>query len=180
VTVTITQLPGLLSGLRACLEHELQRRTNDGGPPLPMKIEVRPGAAFAPYFSTTEDECRCGVAWVRLVSIGLDGDADAAPRNAAGALCGSVQYVATVELGVQRCPTFGDAHQNPTAAESLADTLAQLSDERAMRAAIRCCFGSMQDVTPVEYTPIGPEGMCLGGAWTATLVLDDCDDCEPE
>ena len=35
-----------------------------------------------------------------------------------------------------------------------------------------------QDVTPVEYTPLGPEGLCFGGSWTATMELDDCADCE--
>lgn len=184
MTVTMAQLPGLLQGLRACLEHELQRRADlgvaQGGAPLPGKIEVRPGAAFAPYFSTTEDECKCGVAWVRLAGISFGtGEDSAAPRNAAGMLCGPQQWTATVELGVQRCPTFGNAHNNPTRAESLADVLVQLSDERAMRAALRCCFGNVQDVTPGEYTPIGPEGFCYGGQWSATMILDDCDDCEP-
>jgi hypothetical protein len=186
MTVSLAQLPGLLQGLRACLQAELQRRADigvaGGGAPLPGKIEVRPGAAFAPYFSTTEDECKCGVAWVRLsgITMGGTGQDEALPRNAAGALCGPQQWTATVELGVQRCPTLGDAHTNPTAVESLADTLVQLSDERAMRAALRCCFGSTQDVTPGEYTPLGPEGLCYGGQWSATMVLDDCDDCTPE
>lgn len=186
MTAQITQLPGLLQGLRTCLQAELQRRADigveAGGAPLPGKIEVRPGAAFAPYFSTTEDECKCGVAWVRLVGIELGGTSmgdDGPQRNGAGFLCGALSWTATIELGVQRCPSFGDAHTNPTAAESLADTLRQLSDERAMRAALRCCF-STQPVTPVEYAPIGPEGFCLGGTWTATMELDDCDDCEPE
>jgi hypothetical protein len=148
---------------------------------MPGKIEVRPGAAFAPYFSTTEDECKCGVAWVRLVGIALGAGGDEEPqRNAAGMLCGPRQWTATVEVGVQRCPTLGTASAVPTGAESLADTLVQLSDERAMRAALLCCFGRSQDITPGEYTPIGPEGMCYGGTWTATMVLDDCDDCEPE
>jgi hypothetical protein len=185
VSVSISQLPGLLQGLRACLEAELIRRAADGGAPVPGKIEVRPGAAFAPYFSTTEDECKCGVAWVRLVGVAIGGGDDGPPRNAAGRICGAITWEATVELGVQRCPAFGTAHVNPTGAESLGDVLTQLSDERAMRAAMLCCFPNSpdpqapgQDVTPVEYTPIGPEGMCFGGTWTATLTLDDCDDCE--
>lgn len=178
--ISIAQLPGALQGLRACLEAELIRRESDGGPPRPGKIEVRPGAAFAPYFSTTEDECKCGVAWVRLVGIAptAQGD-DGPPTNAAGVLCGPVTWEVTVEMGVQRCPTFGDAHNNPTAAASLGDLLRQLSDERAMRAALLCCFqGSQQGVIPGEYTPIGPEGLCFGGSWTATLTMLDCDDCE--
>jgi len=185
MTYTIRQLPGILQGLRACLEHELTRRAADGGAPVPGKIEVRPGAAFAPYFSTTEDECKCGVAWVRLVGVALGGGDDGPTRNAAGRICAAITWTVTVELGVQRCPAFGDAQHVPTASDSLNDTLTQLSDERAMRAAMLCCFPNDpdpnvpgQDVTPVEYTPIGPEGFCFGGTWTATMELDDCDDCE--
>ena len=177
-----TQLPNILDGLRACLQAELERAALHGGPPVPGKIELRPGAAFAPYFSTTEDECKCGVAWVRLAGLALADTPgqDGPQRNAAGNLCGVVQWTATVEIGVQRCPTFGDAHKLPTAAEARADTQRQLADMRTMLSAMRCCFGRIQDVTPGEYTPIGPEGLCLGGSWTATLTLDDCDDCPPE
>lgn len=181
MTLRLTQLQNILDGLRACLEDELIRSAANGGPEKPAKIELRPGAAFAPYFSTTEDECKCGVAWVRLAGIEPTADGDTGlPRNAAGMLCGPLTWTATVEIGVQRCPTFGDAHTLPTAAESRGDVARQIADQRAMLNALSCCFGRTQDVTPGEYTPIGPEGFCFGGTWTATMILDDCDDCAPE
>ena len=182
--ISIIQLPGVIEGLRACLEAELVRRAADGGAEWGpgASVQVRPGERFAPYLSTAEDECKCGIGWVRLVSVaGPTGEGDAAAqfRNADGDLCGPFTWTVTFEMGVQRCPTLGDAHRNPTGAESLADTLRQLSDLRAMRAAMRCCFDSVP-IVPGEYTPIGPEGMCFGGSWTFTAEFDDCDDCATE
>jgi hypothetical protein len=182
--VLITQLPDVLDGFVACLEAELERRALAGGAPWDAtsgaKVRLHPGAEFSPYLSKLEDECRCGVGWVRLVGAALGGGEEGPPRNADGELCGPTEWLVTVEMGVQRCPTLGDADTNPTPAQSRDDTRRQLSDMRAMLAAIRCCYPSdfLGNLDPGEYSPIGPEGLCLGGYWTFTFTLDDCDDCE--
>jgi len=179
---TLYALPGIMQGLRACLEVFLEDAAANGGPPKPQYIEVRPaGPEAAPYISTTEEQCKCGMAWVMLTGVELaEPGEDGAVRNADGDLCGPQQWTATLQAGVQRCPVLGTAQRIPTPEESLADALTQLADQRTVLRAIRCCFGDgYAQPEPSTWTPIPPEGMCFGGFWTFSLTLDDCDEnCE--
>lgn len=165
----VNELTEVVEQLRDCLAEQLAA----SGYPLPARIEVRHGAEVTPVAGTRADECCDGLAWVRVSSMGLAAD-DAPLILADGTRCGFDQWQVTVELGVLRCWTFGDAAEGPTSDQYLQDTRRQLADMQAMRRAIVCCG---EDWRPVEYTPEGPEGTCLGGNWTATLLLDDCDEC---
>lgn len=165
----VNELTEVVEQLRDCLAEQLATT----GYPLPARIEVRHGAEVTPVAGTQEDECCSGLAWVRVSSMAPRADEDPVIL-ADGTVCGFDQWTVTVELGVLRCWDFGDGAQGPTSAQYLADTRRQLADMQAMRRALLCCT---EDWRPVEYTPEGPEGTCLGGTWSATLLLDDCDEC---
>jgi hypothetical protein len=45
-----------------------------------------------------------------------------------------------------------------------------LDDAFALYRALRCCQGV--EVAAEAWTPVGPEGGCVGGQWTAYLAVD--------
>lgn len=166
----VVEVAEVVEALRDCLAEQLAA----SGQPLPARIEVRHGAEVTPVAGTRSDECCDGLAWVRVASMTPRADTDAVVL-ADGTFCGPDFWTLTVEVGVLRCWTFGDGAEGPTSADYLADTRRQLADMASMRRALKCCA---EDWQAVEYSPEGPEGTCLGGTWTATLVMDDCDECE--
>lgn len=160
--------------LLQCLEERLT--ANAPAIPVPEIISLRPGTLVGGQLSTTQDECRCGVAWVRVT--GLDvGDGDDAQRTAGGVLCGPAFWLLSLEMGVLRCWNMGDAHTIPTPAQLNADAAVQFADAQAMAQAVLCCAEALGFNDIGEYTPNGPEGLCLGGTMTVTLQLDSCADC---
>lgn len=129
------------------------------------------GGAIVPldYCATCEE--KCGMAWVRLVSVeeaqfgitenatGLGGNPCAAPLQA------------TIEVGVTRCaPTMDDNGEPPTMADQLAAAEGQTADMMAALYAIRCCYEPLGDVVVGTWTPIGPDGVCMGGSWSITVT----------
>jgi len=148
-----------LTGLASCLCAELGDSLCFCG--------VLPGDATPLDYCGACDGAACGQAWVRLVSVIpiLDTSTGSASNP-----CGA-PLQAAVEVGVARCaPMPGDDGEAPTMADQLEASLQQVADMRAGLRAIRCCnsYGS-KDFDIVEWTPIGPEGACLGGAWLITL-----------
>ena len=56
-----------------------------------------------------------------------------------------------------------DGLELPGANDHLEETLIALEDLQVMRQAVGCCSGIR--TTLVDYTPFGPEGGCIGGAF---------------
>lgn len=137
-----------------------------GGPTLCFCGVLAGEAVSADYGGPCGDAC--GMAWVRFTN--------AYPSTVLGAQHTEAGNCATmlgldVELGVLRCISPGDDSGNPpTPAQWLAATQLATSDMMAMRSALVCCgFGN--DLIVGMYTPIGPQGGLVGGAFQAALQV---------
>lgn len=133
------------------------------GLPTPCFCGVIPGeAAVFDYIDGCDNEC--GMAWVRLDT--------AQPTTGIGIVnetlnnCGS-EVGFQVEVGIVRCFPIPEDGNPPTEAEYLEGAELQVADMLCMRRALACC--DIGDFILDAYTPIGPDGMVLGGLWQATL-----------
>jgi hypothetical protein len=77
-----------------------------------------------------------------------------------------------LEIGIVRCKPAGSAsgvrgYVPPTLEQNVAALRLQTADIAAMRRAVLCCFGQDDDTDYIlgTYTPIAPEGDCLGGVF---------------
>jgi hypothetical protein len=110
---------------------------------------------------------KCGMAWVRLVSVYPASGIlvpNQSPKNCAAGLGFSV------EMGVLRCAHVGTAERPPTSAEQMVDAQMQHADMLAMRRAVYCCPGS-NDWILGGYIPTGPQGGLVGGVWTLDMWM---------
>lgn len=136
---------------------------HSAGLPEPCFCGVMPGDAVALDYCQECDGGRCGVAWVRLVAITSQSQS-LDPGNTCVVL-----PVATVEVGIGRCaPMPGSDGSPPSEAEMLGATQTQVVEAAVMRDAITCCADDY-DVVLGSYTPMGPNGGCLGGVWSLTV-----------
>lgn len=111
------------------------------------------------------DSDGCGIAWIRLVSVGVPADMSidtgVARRN-----CG-MPVQAIIEAGIGRCSRTDTSDisegQLPSADDHLAEVLQQLEDLAILRWIAECCH---KGTYIEEYAPFGPEGGCVGGIVT--------------
>jgi hypothetical protein len=129
---------------------------------------VHPGAAVS-WDYCSGGECRsdtCGMAWVRPTTV-FPYDAFAQPvidlRCAHPLAWG-------VEVGSLRCMPQPSSGELLSPEESMEVTWGQVLDARAIHNALKCCDIK---IAPVLYTPVGPQGGCVGGYWTAFLDIQD-------
>lgn len=142
--------------------------------PRPSRvIEIAPGAEVA------WDDCCAGQVWTRLVQIvpspvGLQTGALGRAMHA----CQMPFLQATVELGVLRCAaTLDDAGRAPSAREISRDGAQGIRDMSALLGVLRCS----DDVAQLgAWTPVGPNGGCVGGFWTVQMLLSNCIGCSEE
>jgi hypothetical protein len=83
-------------------------------------------------------------------------------------------FAVSIELGIVRCAQskLTDVVLIPAAATLTADARQQEEDRQALKNAWQCCWGvSGKDLLPPIWTPINPQGGCVGGVWT--LILRD-------
>lgn len=130
---------------------------------------LQPGAAVAYDYVTACDDEGCGMAWVRLIQ--------SAPTTGIGIIselvgnCGA-ELGFDIEVGMIRCcPVMVPGGEPPEASEVLAVTQEQMADMLTMRTAIACC-DALGDFILGSYTPFGPEGGAVGGAWIVTASED--------
>ena len=115
------------------------------------------------------DRCDNGMAWVRLVSI--QPSEDQVDQRFESRCYASLS--ATVEVGHIFAAPWPDADGDlPEEHEQTDATLRQIECADVMLTAL-LCTELPDDVAASRptYTPIGPEGGCVGGAWTATIGL---------
>lgn len=134
----------------------------------PCITTVFPGEAVPfDYCSPCDD----GMAWVRLVDVAPVLAAD----SGTGIPCAEA-WNATVEVGF----LFGAAVPTEVNGELvLPDAVQQANDALRQYEAMGiglCALttfdpGEAGPVTPGTYAPIGPDGLCVGGTWTATVGL---------
>jgi hypothetical protein len=105
-----------------------------------------------------------GMAWVRLVGIAEQQGANPAEFS----YCGT-PLEAVIEVGILRCAlVIGEDGSLPTEEEQLIAARVAAADMAASLSALRCCVNK-KDVRVLSWQPVGPEGGCVGGAWTAVL-----------
>lgn len=131
----------------------------------PCFCGVVPGTAVV--YGYAEDCDKGGVAWVRLENIYPSvsvGQQQIDLNNCSGGLGFDV------EVGILRPMPLGDEYGNMPASDLLTSTTSlQVADAITMRKAIVCC---MQDRGWIlgAYTPMGPEGGVVGGAWNVNMA----------
>lgn len=90
-------------------------------------------------------------------------------------------FAVSIELGIVRCAKskLKDVTYIPAANLITEDAEQQEEDRIALKNAILCCWGvSGKDMLPPIWTPIDPQGGCVGGVWTV-IIRDATCSCEP-
>lgn len=138
---------------------------------------LRVGEEVAYGLSTTQDECCSGLSWVRIT--GLFPTGGGFPEEGGQVnRCTPDSWGVELEMGVARCAPVGDASTLPTCVEWTETARLLAEDAAAMRRAILCCFQSPTELFSVgRWVPFGPEGMCVGGVMTVTVLVDACNEC---
>lgn len=152
-----TQVGDLVNGIASCLCLELADAVREGNA-QPCICTVMPGAVVA--FDYCEEG---GMAWARLAGI-------LPVENTQPYTC-AVEYDVTVEIGILRCaPGLGEDGELPTMPEQLAASMQQQFEMGLMHKVLSCCATTASFDGPAinGYTPVGPDGGCVGGVWTAT------------
>lgn len=130
---------------------------------------VYPGEERVPYMHCGECTASgdCGSVWVRLVT--------AYPylsfpfANEAGTCASPLAY--QIELGVHRCFQVMDDDGEPSGDETITTkSLELIEDQRALWTAVQCCESApLRGAVIGPWTPLGPEGNCVGGMWLVSL-----------
>lgn len=149
-----------ISALATCLCAQI---VADGLPDVCF-CGVIPGEAAAAMY---QGECtkKCGMAWVRLITV-TPASGVGVPSEQPGNCSVGIGYEA--EMGILRCTPIGTATTPPTQAQLLGAAELQQADMMSMRRAVACCSGS-KDWKVGVYTPMGPGGGMVGGAWSVTM-----------
>lgn len=129
--------------------------------------------------------CDCGrgdgQAWVQVANVF---PTDNFPAQQTGAMrCPPSGLGVTFNVGVLRCAAVVDDNgRPPSSARLIADAKKVHRDRAIVSEAIRCCF--LADADPGtyvigEWTPLGPQGGCVGGQTGLTLAVNACRCPEP-
>jgi hypothetical protein len=142
-----------------------QQITADGLPDVCF-CGVLPGADVAfDYCAPCDEVGHCGQAWVRLVEMF---PSKVFPVPDAEGNCSSL-LAFQLAVGIVRCAPVPDDDGTPPSMEDQFDTTGLvMADAMAIRRAILCCATANRnrDYLLGPYLPVGPEGGCVGGAWT--------------
>ena len=134
--------------------------------------------------SLSEDECKCGTAWVRVVDwypssdSAFPGPATTVDEQTCPRLFGLV-----LEMGVGRCPPVGDQSVLPTCGEYNAFHAVVMDDGMRLRNAIYCCFLAVDPLDRVvvgQPQRLGPQGACFQQTLTVTAMVPACNECPSE
>jgi hypothetical protein len=134
----------------------------------PCIAAIMPGEQV-PFDYCGDGECGGGQVWARCVSITPIVTAEAGTPCLTG-------MDMQVEVGmVGSAPWPERDHNNqiilPTAGEHTAAAELQLEQMGVMFKVITCQRFDMGKAVVGAYTPIGPDGGCVGGAWLVTVPL---------
>lgn len=129
--------------------------------------------------------CDCGtgegMAYVQIASVA---PTDNFPIQQTGAMrCPPTGQIIELNIAVIRCAaTVDDQGRAPSAERMTADALKVQRDRAIVYEAIKCCY--LDDADPGTYvigafTPLGPNGGCVGGTTSLTLAANVCRCPEP-
>lgn len=142
--------------------HALLARAKEYVDPAPELAIIAPGSEVA------WDNC-CGQLWVRVVDYGPPSGVRQT-RKADGSLC-AMRRQATIELGMLRCAAVvDDQGQPPTEQEINEDGAQVLADAEGLWLLLSC---DVKVRELIRWTPVGPNGGCVGGHWRFTIDLED-------
>lgn len=165
----VTEIPDLLiypllTSLADCLCVELA--LSPGGEPC--FCGVVPASLVAMDFCDCAGALRCGMAYVRLDTVF---PSRRFPDQTTDARC-TDPLAARVHIGVTRCLPGMDTRGNPPGVVEQSEAVrVQMGDMAAIRRTIECCFDDGRAVLLGAYTPVGDQGNCGGGFWSATVQV---------
>lgn len=153
----------LLSDMLDCARNQLGERG----------LANLPGRSFVTAGDVAWDDCCDGQLWVRLIhQIPAGTTTQSRPVRTN---CGVSLWKTTIGVGIVRCAaTVDDQGQAPAAGELTADAMGVCQDMLDLDVAIRCCMADLAPLTMVRWDALGPQGGCVGGEWTVTVVRDLC------
>jgi hypothetical protein len=152
----------VLLDLAACVCNELE--VTGAGPTC--WCGVYPGTSVSYEFCEECANGACGMAWVRPSGVF---PYNTFPISTLESGC-RAPLAWSVEVGCVRCLPTPSQGELPTPDQLLQSATDQMADAMALYRALRCCQGV--DVAAELWTPIGPEGGCVGGQWTAYLAIE--------
>ena len=130
--------------------------------PVPANVAVVHG-------QVAWDDCCEGQLWVRVVR---SWPSSTFPlKDSTLRPCGT-RTATQIGLGILRCATDLDTlgwASNPSMAALTADARLGICDIGALYRALACCDDLDTRVVD-QWTPLGPQGGCFGGEWTAWLA----------
>lgn len=138
----------------------------DSGLEEPCFCGIMPGAGIALDYV---DGCEAGgMAWVRMVTA-FPSQTFPEPDVDINGCDQAMAFQA--EVGIIRAFRVPDNGEPPTQGDMLTAAEVQMAEMAAMRRAILCRFTGT--VALGQYTPIGPDGGALGGAWSLSVACND-------
>jgi hypothetical protein len=135
----------------------------------PAIVGMRSGQQVVFDLSQNEDLCCEGFAWVRMGT--------ATPLTPGPHRCNVTLWELELEMGIVRCAPMGDDQAIVPESAYIASAATLAEDFTAMRRAV-CCFGELEpgyDFTVGTYTPVGPEGGCMGGSIPVRVAIPGFD-----
>lgn len=165
-------IPVLLESFRRVLDYLSAPQADRSCPltPEPCRVAVYPGGE---------------VAWDSCESLGCSSGKDgqlwiaAQPATVVEEGGGCRRIIWTAQIGIVRCAAGPRSDGSPPAvADVEADAAQQAADSAAIQRALTTETltdgWGLLGVELVSWAPLGPNGGCVGGAWTIRGVLDDC------
>lgn len=141
------------------------------------RILVAPGAEVA------YDDCCAGQLWARLVEVvpAQMSQQSGVFNRTVSTPCGVLMWQATIGVGVLRCAaTVDESLAAPPANVLTLEALQVVQDAADLAEALQCCLApQVKKLTMGLWTPLGPGGGCVGGEWSMSVLVDNCD-CAPQ
>lgn len=157
-----------------CAISQFEGVPDDSPNALPGRTFIQPGLDVA-----WDDCCEGGgQLWVRVISTFPTGQPFPSTLPASRSKCDWPLMAVNVGVGIIRCSPGPDNQGRAPSGQALSENALVLLQDRAyLEAAVRCCWPTVTNVqalTNATWAPLGPNGGCAGGEWTATLALATC------
>lgn len=157
----------MMTSLAGCIETTF---AEDGRPAVCFNGVVMGDGMSAAWAGECDNDL-CGMTWVRLVNV--------YPANTPGAQNQQANNCASglgaeFEVGVLRCTPIDAIDAEEEEADALATTSDVLADIVSLRKAIVCCNDIPKNESVLgTWTPMGPLGGLVGGAWLLYVIVGD-------
>jgi hypothetical protein len=156
----MTTPSALLVDLAACIDTTL---ADEGRPPVCFTGVIPGDGVAAAWGGDCSDVAGCGMAWVRLVTAYPSATLGQADQSAGN--CGAALGL-DIEVGILRCTPVDTEDAETEEIDALATSIGILDDMLILKKAIQCCTAlPTKDLILGGWTPMGPLGGLVGGAW---------------